>query len=568
MSEPFRFSPRPNRASEVPWRAWGSAVFDEAITKDRPILLLLTAVWSRACQEADETTFSDPRILELLSDGVIPLRVDADRHPHVQERYIAGGWPTTAFLTPTGEVLWAGVSVSADELAGLGGSVLDAWSQRRTELGEEIERRRKAVEAARGRPPAGGLVRREAADDVLTAARATFDARNGGFGEGPKFPSASAIELLYAEGVRDPDAMEMADRTLDGMLAGELLDRSDGGFFRYALAADWTEPRREKLLETQASALRAYALGARIRGRSDWRLAAAGVVGWVDRTLALDNGLWSAALIPGDDGSFVGSDPRTFVAPNARWIAALADAGGRLHEEAWVERAFSALDTLLDRFGLDGLVRHSDVDDPAMPRLLADAVACAVAALRVASVTGSASALAHAQRLAAAIDPAFWADDGGFWDRTRGPHDVGLLRYRDRLFEPNAEAARLCLDLILATGQRSFRVRAERTLAILSPLAGRYGVEAAEFALAVHEFFETPPAIVVTGGEAGASLRRAALALPRGDVRVISATNGQRIGPLVFQAEHEPAAFALGPRGRSSAVFEPEGIAAGLHSVL
>src|SRR5690606_20853156 len=147
---------------------------------------------------------------------------------------------------------------------------------RRAELQGEIDRRRRALEAARGRQVAVGLVRREAADDVFSALLDAFDPRNGGFGTAPKFPLPDAIELLFVQAARlgDEGSRAVAERTLDGMLAGELFDPIDGGSFRYALAADWTEPRREKPLETNAGLLRAYALGAHLLERRDWRAAA------------------------------------------------------------------------------------------------------------------------------------------------------------------------------------------------------------------------------------------------------------------------------------------------------
>src|SRR5687768_5299395 len=142
MSE-FRFSPRPNRAGEIHWRTWGAPAFAEAAAAGRPVLLNLSAVWCHWCHLMDETTLSDPTIITLLNSELVPIRVDADRSPHVQDRYIAGGWPTNAFLTPTGEVLWAGTYLEPDEFRKVAESVLAAWGTRRAELETEIERRRR-----------------------------------------------------------------------------------------------------------------------------------------------------------------------------------------------------------------------------------------------------------------------------------------------------------------------------------------------------------------------------------------------------------------------------------------
>ncbi|HEX6939318.1 MAG TPA: DUF255 domain-containing protein [Longimicrobiales bacterium] len=584
MAEQFRFSPRPNRAGAIRWRGWGAAAFQDAARADRPVLLNLTAVWCPWCHRMDETTYSDPEVIELVNEMLIPVRVDADRHPHVQDRYIAGGWPTNAFLTPGGEVLWAGTFVPPEQFRAVAQGVLAAWRGRRPELQAEIERRRKAMEAARARRPALGLVRRMAADDVLTVMQEGFDARNGGFGGAPKFPHPDAVELLLVQASRtgNPDWHEMAVRTLDGILAGELWDTIDGGFFRYATAADWTAPQFEKLLETNAGLLRAYALGAHLTGRPDWRATAERTVAWVEATLRLPGGLWGGSQAADEEYFSLDAearrargapyvDPTVYVNANAHWIRALAEAGGRLGRADWIARAAAAFDALLDAAAApDGLLYHCVEPDGtrAVAGLLIDTLEAARAGLAVFQATGRPGVLERVRALAAALEDRLWASDGGFVDHVPSSDDVGALRYRDRPFEPNAAAARFFNDLSLATGERSDRAVAERTLALLSPLAGRYGVAAAEFALAVEEFFEPPLRIVVVGpADAAAPLRGAALALPEPARRVWSLERGGRLDALKFPAQDAPAAFACGARACSPPIPDPERLAEAVAAV-
>jgi uncharacterized protein len=575
MSNQFVFSPRPNRAAEIAWLSWSQSALDVAAAAGRPVLLNLTAVWSHQCQVMDETTYSDPGIIELINDSLIAVRVDADRYPHVQERYIAGGWPTTAFLTPTGEVLWAGTYVDVTEFSTVAASVLGAWQERREELKLEIGRRMRALEAARGRTAAPGLVRREAADDVLTAVRHAFDPRNGGFGDAPKFPNSEAIELMYAHGRADPSCTVMSDQTLDGMLAGELWDAADGGFFRYATAADWTAPRYEKLLDVNAALLDSYALGAILRNRDDWRGVATGIVNWAEATLARPDGLWAAsqcsdlAYFEADAAARKGLvtppvDATVITTANARWAAALAAAGMRLDRPDWVERGERTLRQLFDAMHAPGggLYHYrADGDDPQLDFLLDDTLQAARAALVLAQVTGAPEWLARARGLAGRMETVYWSQDGAFWDRAPSEHDVGTLRYRDRPFEANSTAARLLLDLAQVTGERRWRGLAEGTLARIGGQAGRYGVAGAAYALATDEFFEAPPCVMVavpgdleTGAAqpAASALRRAAFALPVPLLRVWTVAAGHAVGPHRFPAADVPTAYLWTQRGCSS----------------
>lgn len=578
MSEKMLAASQAESDASIRWRDWGAEAFEEAAQRDRPVLLNLTAVWCAWSRRMDRTTFTDPSLVRWINEAVVPVRVDADRYPHVQDRYIAGGWPTNAFLAPSGEVLWAGTYIEPDAFGGVLEQVLDGWETRRDELRDEIERRRRALDASRARSQTLGLVRREPADDVLLAVEQSFDARNGGFGEAPKFPMPEALELVLAARGGDVEAgLVMAERTLDGMLAGELHDPVEGGFHRYALEADWTRPRHEKLLAINAIQLGSYALGAHLLGRADFRAVAEETVQWVEGTLRRPDGLWGGSQAA--DAAYADLDadgrrarPRPpvdltiYTDANAVWIRALAEAGSRLEREDWVDQAAEALEALLDRMAAPkGLLHHYKADDaePAISGLLVDCLEAARACLAVAQATGRPAHLARARELAAAMETHFWSDRGGFNDHALHQDDiVGALRYSDRPFDRNAAAARLFNDLALATGERSYRAMTERILAVLSPLAGRYGVAGAEFALAVEEFFEPPPSIVLVGSaDETAALRRAALAIPLAARRVWTLEHGGRLGNVGFPSAPAPAAYVCGARSCSPPILDAERLA-------
>ena len=101
----FRFSPRPNRAAEIEWRPWGEPAFAEARRLGRPILLSLSAVWCHWCHVMDETSYSDARVIARINEAFVAIRIDNDRNPDVNRRYNMGGWPTTAFLAASGDII-------------------------------------------------------------------------------------------------------------------------------------------------------------------------------------------------------------------------------------------------------------------------------------------------------------------------------------------------------------------------------------------------------------------------------------------------------------------------------
>src|SRR6187401_1419757 len=101
----------------IEWLAWSADAFERAARERKPVLLSITAAWCGACHEMDRTTYADARVADAIHDRVIAVRVDADLRPDINDRYNLGGWPTTAFLTPSGAVITGGTFVSMERMA-------------------------------------------------------------------------------------------------------------------------------------------------------------------------------------------------------------------------------------------------------------------------------------------------------------------------------------------------------------------------------------------------------------------------------------------------------------------
>lgn len=348
-SADFRFSPRPNRADEIHWRPWGDDVFREAQQAGRPVLLSLSAVWCHWCHVMDETTYSDRRVIELINNRFIPTRVDNDRRPDVNRRYNMGGWPTTAFLTETGDVITGATYLPAENMLDALRRVDEVYAAQRQELvrrgaaqrAQTLRQLRAAAQAeerehtdasppeldaeaaaAEVPPPDGprsplaesfGMQQEEidwAGDviaEVISQAATAFDPVDGGFGSEPKFPQTEVLAFLLARtGVcRDDRLDEIVTTTLDHMADGDLYDRAENGFFRYSTQRDWSVPHHEKMLEDNARLARVYLQAAALyRRRDDERAAAAEAYADVARGVLqyLSMVLWQP-----EAGTFAGS---------------------------------------------------------------------------------------------------------------------------------------------------------------------------------------------------------------------------------------------------------------------
>ena len=472
---PLRFSPRPNHASEIEWRAWDDQLFAAARAEGRPIFLDLSAVWCHFCHVLDETTLSDPEVIALLNRRFLSVRVDADQHPEVERRYLLGGWPTIAFLSPDGEIIDGATFVPSPEFLRMARQTLELLQAGGAALDHALARHRQ-----RQSPPVPASIDAAIVDEIARTLTRRADLLNGGFGLQPKFPEADAVELLLDVGETD-----LARRALDAML--KLEDPVEGGFFRYAMAADWTHPHYEKMLRGNAELLAAYAHGFRRTGEARYREAALRIVRWMERILLDANNGEVAASQDADEAYYL--EPaatrahlqppyvdRTFLSDRAaRMVFALAAASRDLDQPALHDRAQKlarALVTMRDR---DGRLLHAR--RPGQPGelrgQLADQAEAALALAELGELTEARQILTAAKSLA--------APGGGYYDCDGAGQ--GLARRRERSLEENATIARA----LVRVGDR------EAAAATLRSFAGSYalyGVQAAGYGRAVKELLD------------------------------------------------------------------------------
>ena len=447
----------------IDWLPWGPDAFSRARAEEKPILLSIVAPWSAGCREMDRVSYADAGIARTVAEQLIAIRVDADQRPDLADRYDFGGLPTTAFLTPKGQVLGGGTFVAPDRLhtalARLRGAVLppeDAGSRHQDDDAGEFD------DAA-----------------LLELVFGSFDEVNAGFGAAPKFPHTAPVRLaldLYADG-GDPVMLEHAARTLDAMGWGGLYDETDGGFFRCASAPDWSAAAPEKLLTGNAALLDLYVYAGTVASNERWFARAVDVVHFIERKLIAANGAWrlSPCAEPG----------RQFSDSNALTASAMLHAARVFDDEALGKRALAALErVLLSSYKPGDGVAHSA---GGVRGLLADQVTMAAANLDAWESTGNVVYRMMAEELMHFALRTMWDEaQGGFFDRaaSSGDSEQGLLAIRLKPFVLNCDAAVVLRRLSQAVNDPAFARCAAEALAAVSGRAAAQGPLAAHYLLA------------------------------------------------------------------------------------
>ena len=513
----FRFSPRPNRAAEIGWRPWSDKAFQEAQVSDKPVLLAISAVWCHWCHVMDETSYSDPEVIRLINERYVPIRVDNDERPDVNRRYNMGGWPTTAFLTPDGEIVHGGTYVAPDAMRTYLGQVADLWTTQRSELAQRVaELREKENEA---RAPKSGDLSFQIVDQVGSLIRGQYDPQFGGFGREPKFPQPRLLRFLLDEHRRFgyPEIATMLHRTLGAMAGGGMYDHVEGGFFRYSTTRQWEIPHYEKMLEDNSELLAIYAEAHRSFPTAGYDRVVRDVIRWMDTTLwQPEKNLWAGSQDADEhyytldskeerakhDAPFV--DRTGYTGWNALAASAYWAAWSAIGDDAFESRAHEAMGAVARQLWdpQTKSLRHFDALDGANVVDLLGDIATDLAASLDAYETGlHPGALGGAKRMAMTLrDRLADRDTGAFFDapEPRGS-EPGRLARRERPIEENALAADGLLRLAALSGEDEWRELALRALRAFVGEYRQWGQFAASYANAVARALAEPLVVTVVG---------------------------------------------------------------------
>ena len=270
-----------HKDNAVDWYPWCPEAFEEAVSADKPIFLSIGYSTCHWCHVMAHESFEDEEVGALLS-GFVCIKVDREERPDIDAVYMAacqaltgsGGWPLTVCMTPRQEPFFAGTYFPKEARYGQPGlmellpRLLALWRTDRARLTQAA----KQLTALLSRPDAGSQAEPEEA--LLQRAYQNlcqgFDAAFGGFGVAPKFPSPHILLFLLRCGQeRDaarlfcapegtPQAVRMAEVTLQAMAAGGIFDQIGGGFSRYSTDRQWRIPHFEKMLYDNALLLLTY----------------------------------------------------------------------------------------------------------------------------------------------------------------------------------------------------------------------------------------------------------------------------------------------------------------------
>jgi uncharacterized protein YyaL (SSP411 family) len=550
LSQPAQFAftawPSKDLQERAYWLPWSTLSLQRALVLNQPIFLLVTVPWNRAAQRMASEALADPLVLRALNHDYISLLVSADRRPDIYARYGTGNWPAISLLLPNGAPMLSqaneqgkalpisiGPTSAKNVLFNLseGRKYFDNWQDVLQGVSQVYEKRVDLEDLK------SGAVDAQAIDPVVRWLLGNVDAKNGGFGPAPKYVLPGLMEWAS---LRDdqgrPSLIEPARMTLKKMVASPLYDAREGGFHRMAAAPDWGGIQYEKMLESNAEAIRELVFALRKRDDPALRDALRSTVRFVTTVLAgPSDGFYLAQMAdpasPDGGGYWQAGTRAPATAPpvdklvltgaNALAGAALLRAAAILDDPALQSKGRAALELVLTRAVTSGRgAQHVLDSEDERGRYLVTQSKVALGLEDAYEATGEPRYLAAAKDIVTFVrNNLKVGDESSFRDHLPVAAEFGLLDMPLRPMQDNARFARVLVRLAAQGVLDDGRAVAEQVLGTYAGELAVYGTRAIEPGLAIDELLSEPLVVSIDGppnDPATLALRRSALNLPQG----------------------------------------------------
>jgi uncharacterized protein len=267
----------------VHWRPWDAEALTMARDHDRPILLSIGYSACHWCHVMAHESFENEDTARIMNELYVCIKVDREERPDLDKIYQTsyqilnqrgGGWPLTMFLTPDDHMpIFAGTYFPNEQRHGLPSfqqvltRVAEFYQKHRAEITQQSDALRSAYQRLlQAAPESNAEVDADLPDQVIKSLAPQYDRQYGGFGDAPKFPHPTTLELCLRQWhgsqnnpEKDHSALHMALHTLRAMALGGINDQLGGGFCRYSVDAKWMIPHFEKMMYDNGQLLSLYA---------------------------------------------------------------------------------------------------------------------------------------------------------------------------------------------------------------------------------------------------------------------------------------------------------------------
>lgn len=95
----------PELKTEITWRSDLKKAHQESVKLNRPMMIVFGADWCTYCRKMEQTTLTDPTLIQSVNENYIPVHLDFDDERKVAESLEVDRLPCTVFLSPRADLL-------------------------------------------------------------------------------------------------------------------------------------------------------------------------------------------------------------------------------------------------------------------------------------------------------------------------------------------------------------------------------------------------------------------------------------------------------------------------------
>ncbi len=299
----------------VDWYPWGEEAFAKARRENKPIFLSVGYSTCHWCHVMAHESFENEEVAAIMNREFVNIKVDREERPDVDRVYMtfvqattgSGGWPMSVWMTPDLKPFVGGTYFPPEERYGQPAftkvleRIATAWKEDHDKIVEQGSKIVEALRESQSAAPGEGKIDGSVADAAYRQIDRSYDPKEGGFGNAPKFPRPVTLNFLTRFYARDPmsdsgkHALDMTLFTLRKMAAGGMHDHIGGGFHRYSVDRYWHVPHFEKMLYDQAQLAVAYLDAFQITKDKQYESVARDILDYVARDMtSKEGGFFSA----------------------------------------------------------------------------------------------------------------------------------------------------------------------------------------------------------------------------------------------------------------------------------
>ena len=231
--------------TELNWRGFDQSIFNDAKGNNKLVLLNIGANWCHWCHVMDDSTYSNPKVQNLLNSNFILAHEDQDSRADLFAKYRSYGWPATIVFNSNGEEL---LKLRGYQSPKKFMALLENTIKNPTVIEQQNEFENYSPDA----------IDTSNTRELITQFNALVDSDKGSLKSYKKSLYKPSINFAFQFYKQSDSLKDWLNTSIKKSY--QLLDPVWGGVYQYATHYDWKNAHYEKILRIQAEYMDSYAI--------------------------------------------------------------------------------------------------------------------------------------------------------------------------------------------------------------------------------------------------------------------------------------------------------------------